>query len=92
MRFGLVIVICIVVILGMVVEAKVIRGVHAEYRRRRWVSGQSSSIKIPRELPPGLRVYAEYVRLWTRQARSAAVKIHRELPTRKHRSQHLRQQ
>ena len=46
MRVPFVIVICILVILGMVVEANAIARVHDEYRRRRWVQGQSASVKI----------------------------------------------
>jgi hypothetical protein len=71
------------------------RGVHAEYMRRRWVQGQSSAVKIYPELPAG--VHAEYRRRRQVERNPAAAKIHHEVPVREHKRrptppirQHLR--
>lgn len=80
MRVPLVIVICIVVILGMVVEANAVARVHAEYIRRRQAQGQSR-FNIFNEIPTG--VHAEYIR--RRVHGYSAVKIPRALPAREHR-------
>lgn len=83
MRAPIVIAIWLVVILGMVVEANAMRGVHAEYMRRRWVQGQSSAVKIYPELPAG--VHAEYRRRRQVERNPTAVaKIHHEVPAREH--------
>ena len=68
------IVICIVVILEMVVEANAIRGVHAEYIRRRWEQGQSAAVNRHQELFTG--VHAEYIRRRRIESQTAPVKIH----------------
>ena len=86
MRVRFVIVICIVVILRMVVEANVNRGLHAEYLRRRWMQRQPATFKIFHEPPAG--VHAEYLRRYRRmQRQSATVKPLHELHVRKHRRQ-----
>lgn len=82
MRVPVAIVICIVFILSMVVETTAIRGVHAEYLRRRWEQGQSAAVKIYSELPAG--VHAEYRRRRWVESQSAPVKTHDELQARAH--------
>ena len=88
MRILVVIVTGIVVILGMVVEANAMRGVTAEYMRRRWIQGQSASVKIHHEIPAG--VHAEYIRRRQVERQQVAAKIHARQPT-LHIRQHLRQ-
>ena len=88
MRILVVIVTCLVVILGMVVEANAMRGVTAEYMRRRWIQGQSASVKIHHEIPAG--VHAEYIRRRQVERQQVAAKIHARQPT-LHIRQHLRQ-
>lgn len=97
MRVPFVIVICIIVILGMVVEVNAIARVHDEYRRRRWVQGQSASVKIHHELPTGVH-YEYYMRRRRRIQGRPAVKISHVLPAKENRRQpspcvrtHLRQ-
>ena len=85
MRVLVYIVICIVVILEMVVEANAIRGVHAEYIRRRWGQGQSAPHNRYYEVPVG--VHAEYIRRRRIESQTAHVKIHPELHTIQHRRQ-----
>lgn len=82
MRVQLIHVIYIVFIFGMVVEANINGrgGVHAEYKRQRWIQHQSN-VKILREILNG--VHAEYKRRWIHD--QLAVKIPHELPTREHR-------
>lgn len=77
------IVICIVVILAMVAEANAIRGVHAEYIRRRWAQGQSAAVNRHQELFTG--VHAEYIRRRRIEGRTVPVKIHPEIHAREHR-------
>jgi hypothetical protein len=85
MRFQVAIVICMVVILEMAMKANAIRGVHAEYIRRRWAQGQSAAVNRHQKLPAG--VHAEYIRRRRIEGQSAAAKIHDELPARQHRRQ-----
>lgn len=74
----------IVIILGMVMDVNAALRVHAEYRRRQWLRGQSAEIKTHNEPPYG--VHAEYIRRRRIQGQSA-VKIPHTLPTREHRQQ-----
>ena len=79
MPVPLVIVICILVILGMVVEVNAAVRVHGEYLRRRQDASQSRFNRI-HEPPAG--VHAEYIR--QRIYSQSAVKIPRALPARQH--------
>lgn len=92
MRILVVIVTGLVVILGMVVEANAMRGVTAEYMRRRWIQGQSASVKIHHEIPAG--VHAEYRRRRQVERQPTPTKIYAKLPAKEHRRQpnpHVRQ-
>ena len=75
----------IVIILGMVMEANAALRVHAEYRRRQWLRGQSAEFNIRHELPAG--VHSEYIRRRRIYGQSAEVKIPHALPAREHRRQ-----
>lgn len=83
MHVKLVIVICIIFILGMVVEANMNQLVHPEYLRRRWAHDQSVAFKMHHEPPAG--VHAEYRRRWMQGQYASAVKTPHELPAREHR-------